>query len=201
MSHAMDEKKQFIMRLHAILNHQDLYKWIAEINIRIRVSELFFDTGMGFTPHQVIRHVILGEERKLELEFDLSPYGNVRQVRFHPINAPAAIYLDRVEATDVEGRCQAIACTQSNAIWAKDKHWLFQDEHPWILLDLDKIASPQTISVCLHYLAIGHEVYPEIIKIKEQEIEQKQKAIQEILHSTSWKLTRPLRWLREIWRP
>ena len=201
MSHAMDEKKQFIMRLHAILNHQDLYKWIAEINIRIRVSELFFDTGMGFTPHQVIRHVILGEERKLELEFDLSPYGNVRQVRFHPINAPAAIYLDRVEATDVEGRCQAIACTQSNAIWAKDKHWLFQDEHPWILLDLDKIASPQTISVCLHYLAIGHEVYPEIIKIKEQEIEQKQKVIQEILHSTSWKLTRPLRWLREIWRP
>lgn len=31
--------------------------------------------------------------------------------------------------------------------------------------------------------------------------EQQNKAIQEILQSTSWKLTRPLRWLKEIWRP
>jgi hypothetical protein len=59
-----------------------------------------------------------------------------------------------------------------------------------------------------HYLAIDHKVYPEIIKIKErqidrlrEEIKQKHKAIQEILHSTSWKLTRPLRWLKEMWQP
>jgi glycosyltransferase involved in cell wall biosynthesis len=206
MIHAMDEEKQFFMRLHAILNHQDLYQRVAEINIRIRVTELFFDTGMGFTPHQVIRQVIFGEERKLE--FDLSPYGNVRQVRFHPINAPAAIYLERLEVTDGEGRCQAVACTQSNAVWAKDKHWLFQDEHPWMILDLDNTALPQQISMRLQYLAVGHEVYPEILKIKElemnrlqQEIEQKHKAINVILNSTSWKLTRPLRWFKEICRP
>jgi glycosyltransferase involved in cell wall biosynthesis len=198
MIQTMDEEKQFFMRLHAILNHRDLYKWVAEINIRIRVTELFFDTGLGFTPQQVIRQVIFGEERTLE--FDLSPYGNVRQVRFHPINAPAAIHLARVEVTDEEGRCQAVTCSQSNACWANDKHWLFQDGHPWIIFDLDNTASPQKISIRLHYLAIGHEVYPEIIKIKEQEIEQKQKAIQEILDSTSWKLTRPLRRLKEIWR-
>jgi len=186
------------MRLHAILNHQDLYKMIAEINICTRVTELFFDTDLGFTPHQVIRHVIFGEERKLE--FDLSPYGNIRQVRFHPINISAAIHLDRVEVTDGEGRCQSVFCTQSNAVWAKDKHWLFQDKHPWMIFDMDKIVSPQKISVHIHYLAIGNEVYPEIIKIKEQEIEQKNKENQEILHSTSWKLTRPLRWIKEMWR-
>jgi hypothetical protein len=69
-----------------------------------------------------------------------------------------------------------------------------------MLLDLDSIVLPQKISIHIHYLAIGHEVYPEIIKIKEQEIEQKQKKIQEILDSTSWKLTRPLRRIKEIWR-
>jgi glycosyltransferase involved in cell wall biosynthesis len=198
MIQTMDEEKQFFMRLHAILNHRDLYQRVAEINIRTRVTELFFDTGIGFTPHQVIRQVIFGEEHNLE--FDLSPYGNVRQVRFHPINAPAAIHLERVEVTDGEGHCHAVACAQSNAVWAKDERWLFQDGHPWIILDVDHIVSPQKISFHLRYLAIGHEIYPEIIKIKEQEIEQKQKMIQDILHSTSWKLTRPLRRLKEMWR-
>jgi hypothetical protein len=33
------------------------------------------------------------------------------------------------------------------------------------------------------------------------QIEQQNKAIEEILHSTSWKLTKPLRWLKERWRP
>jgi len=198
MIQAMNEEKQFFMRLHAILNHRDLYRQVAEINIRARVAELFFDTGMGFTPHQVIRHVLFGEEHKLD--FDLGHHGSIRQVRFHPINVPAAIYLEGVEVTDGDGHCKAVACTHSNAIWVKDKHWLFQDQHPWMLLDLDKIVSPQKISIHLHFLAIGHEIYPEIIKIKEQEIEQKNMTIQEILHSTSWKLTRPLRWFKEMWR-
>ena len=35
----------------------------------------------------------------------------------------------------------------------------------------------------------------------ESQCAQQHEAIQEILHSTSWKLTRPLRWLKEIWRP
>ena len=228
MVHAMDEEKRFFMRLHAVLNQQDLYQRVAEINIRIKVAELFFDTGLGFTPRQVLRQVVFGEERLLE--FDLSPYGNVRQVRFHPINAPVAIYLGRVEMADSEGRCQEVVCGQSNAIRVKDNHWLFQDEHPWMILDLDKMASPQKISIRLHYLAIGHEIYPEIIKVKElemsrlreetaqkhqeivkvkeleisrlrDEIAQKHQEIQNILHSTSWRLTSPLRWIKEIWRP
>lgn len=206
MVHAMDEEKQFFMRLHAVLNQQDLYRRVADINIRIKVAELFFDTGLGFTPRQVLRQVVFGEERLLE--FDLSAYGRIGQVRFHPMNAPVAIYLDGVETTDCDGRCQSVVCSQSNAIWANDNHWLFQDGHPWMIFDLDKIASPQKISIRLHYLAIGHEVYPEIIKIRElemsrlrEESEQKHQAIQEILDSTSWRLTRPLRWIREIWRP
>lgn len=206
MVNAMDEEKQFFMRLHAVLNQQNLYRRVAEINIRIKVAELFFDTGLGFTPRQVLRQVVFGEERLIE--FDLSPYRNVRQVRFHPINAPVVLQLDGVEMTDGDGRCQTEVCSQSNAIRANGHHWLFQDIHPWMIFDLNKMASPQKISIRLHYLAIGHEVYPEIIKIKELEmillrdgIQQRDKAIQEILHSTSWRLTRPLRWIREIWRP
>lgn len=198
MSHSMDEKKQFFMRLHAILNHRNLYKWIAEIKIRTRISELFLDTGIGYTPHQVLRHVIFGEEDLLE--FDLSGCGNVQQVRFHPINAPVVILLKSVEVTDANGHTRSVVCHLSNAYWMKGQHWLFQEKHPWMLFELDGIMSPQKISIRLNYLAIDHEIYPEIVKIKEMEIEQKQKTIEEILNSTSWKLTRPLRWLKEKWQ-
>lgn len=198
MVQAMNEDKQFFMRLHAILNHRDLYRQVAEINICARVAELFFDTGLGFNTNQVVRQIIFGKESKLE--FDLSGCGNIRQLRFHPINAPAAIYLDNMELTNVEGDCRAVACTQSNAVWTNNRNWLFQDQHPWMLLDPDNTESFQKISIRLQYLSIGHEVYPEIIKIKEQEIEQRNKEIYEILHSKSWKATRPLRWFKEMWR-
>lgn len=206
MVHAMDEEKQFFMKLHAVFNQQNLFRHVADINIRIKVAELFFDTGLGFTPGQVLRQVVFGEER--QLDFDLRSKGNIRQLRFHPINAPVLLHLDGAEITDGSGRSQEPVCMESNALLVKDNHWLFQDGHPWIIFDLVKIAAPQTLSLRFHYLAIGHEVYPEIIKFKEQaidrlqrELAQRDKAIQEILHSTSWQLTRPLRWIREIWRP
>lgn len=216
MSHAMDEKKQFFMRLHAILNHQDLYQWIAEINIRTKVVELFVNTGLGFNPHQVIRHIFFGKQHTLE--FDLNPFRNVRQVRFHPINAPTVIFLDSVIIEDGKGCCQTVTCTQSNAIWMNENHYLFEDGHPYIIFDLGNIDSPKRMTIHLCYLAIGHEIYPTMMEIKEkekekeigrlhndidwlrQEIEQKNMTIQELFQSTSWKLTRPLRWFREMWR-
>ena len=199
MIQTMDEGKQFFMRLHAILNHRDLYQRMAEINIRARVAELFFDTGLGFTPHQVLRQVVFGEERTLA--FDLGLYGNVRQLRFHPINSRVALHLERVEVTDGKGRCRSVDCIKSNALRVDGNHWIFQDGHPWILLDLDNITSPQKLSISLHYLAIGHEMYPELIRLKDQEIEEKDKTIHRMLHSASWKLTAPLRRLKKMWQP
>ena len=228
MVHAMDEEKQFFMRLHAVLNQRDLYRRVAEINIRIKVSELFFDTGLGFTPRQVLRQVVFGEERLLE--FDLSAYGRIQQVRFHPMNAPLALHLDRIEATDAQGCCRTLAPGQSNALWQDGSHWIFQADHPWMTVDLSGVENPRKLSIHFDYLAIGAEVYPEILKVKEQEgvrmlqakeqegvrmlrekeqevnslqetIRQKSEIIQELINSTSWRLTRPLRWLKELWKP
>ena len=225
----MDEGRQFFMRLHAILNHSDLYRRMAEIRITARLAELFFDTGLGFTPNQVIRQVVFGEERLLE--FDLSCCGPVRQVRFHPINAPLAIRLDRVELTDSKGTTWPLKIEQSNALWREGSHWVFQDNHPWMILHTSEIATQKKITFHFHYLAVGSEVYSEILKLREressrllrareeeievlkkeirilraeeeeikflkEEIRQKNAAIQELMNSTSWKLTRPLRWLK-----
>jgi glycosyltransferase involved in cell wall biosynthesis len=217
MIQAMDEGKQFFMRLHAVLNHRDLYRRTAEIRITARVAELFFDTGMGFTPHQVIRRVVFGDERLLE--FDLSGCGPIRQVRFHPMNAPLAIQIERLEATDAQGNIHPLAPVQSNALWQEGGHWIFRDNHPWIIVDLESVAAPRNLSVHLRYLAVGSEVYSEILKAKEhegvrklqvkeeeiktlrEEIRRTNATIQELTNSTSWQLTRPLRRLKEILKP
>ena len=198
MIQSMDEGKQSVMKLHAILNHRDLYRLAAEIRIRAMVAELFFDNGLGYKPHQAIRRVIFGEERSLE--FDLSPCGQIRQVKFHPVNAPVSLHLDRVEVTDGEGRSRTVSGIQSNALRIDGNRWLFQDVHPWIIFSLEDIPSPRKMAIQLRYLATGHEVYPEIIRLREREIDEMTRTIQDLLHSTSWKLTAPLRRLKEMWR-
>ena len=50
MVHTMDEEQSFFMRLHACLNHWDLYRHMADIQIHCRVAELYLDTGLGFNP-------------------------------------------------------------------------------------------------------------------------------------------------------
>lgn len=217
MIQAMDEGKRFYMRLHAILNHRDLYRHMAEINIHARVTELFFDTGLGFTPHQVIRQVVFGEER--QMDFDLNGSGTIGRVRFHPLNAPVIIHLDRIEAIDAQGVCHEAAAGQSNALRREGSHWIFQADHPWMLIDLAGIAYPRRLSIHLRYLAVGAEVYPEILKVKDQEIalttqaqeeeirdlrdeiHRKDGVVRELMNSTSWRLTRPLRWLKGMRKP
>jgi glycosyltransferase involved in cell wall biosynthesis len=217
MIQGMDEDKRFFMMLHALLNHRDLYRQMAEINILARVTELFFDTGFGFTPHQVIRKVAFGEKRTLDFHLDAA--GPVRQVRFHPLNAPLAIYLDRMEATDSRGESHVLLPGQSNALWREENHWIFRENHPWIIVDLSGVVEPRTFSVHLQYLAVGAEVYPEILKVEqeagirmmekkekeindlESEIRRKDEIIRAMTQSTSWRLTRPLRWLKGPRKP
>ena len=214
MIQTMNEGKQFYMRLHAILNHRDLYRRMAEINIRARVTELFFDTGLGFTPHQVIRQVVFGDEKLLS--FDLSGCGGIYRLRFHPLNAPLAIHLDRIEAIDAQGMCHELAPGHSNALWREGSHWIFQADHPWMIVDIARITNPQKLLIHLRYLAIDAEIYPEILKVKEQErdrmmqakeeeaevlqaeIRRKDEMIRGLMNSTSWRLTRPLRWMKKI---
>ena len=100
-----------------------------------------------------------------------------------------------------------------------------------MILHTSEIATQKKITFHFHYLAVGSEVYSEILKLREressrmlraseeeievlkkeirilraeeeeikflkEEIRQKNAAIQELMNSTSWKLTRPLRWLK-----
>lgn len=146
------------------------------------------------------------------------------------MNAPLVLHLDRIETTDEQGCCRTLAPGQSNALWQDGSHWIFHADHPWMIVDLSGVENPRKLSIHFHYMAIGAEVYQEILKVKEQEgvrmlqakeeervrmlqlkehevnilqetIRQKSEIIQELMNSTSWRLTQPLRCLKGMRKP
>jgi glycosyltransferase involved in cell wall biosynthesis len=230
MVHAMDEEQNFFMRLHACLNHRDLYRHMADIQIHFRVAELYLDTGMGFTPHQVLRKIIFADQR--DVEFDLSGFRGIRQCRFDPINAPATIHLKDISIIEEDGISHDIEDFQSNAIYRQDGDMIFATSDPQILFPVGAVERPSRLTVRLTYTAVGEEAFQEILdrqngmlaetraelsalgtqfqaelQTKKAELEQmktllaqRERTIEEIFLSRSWRVTKPLRRLTGLFR-
>jgi glycosyltransferase involved in cell wall biosynthesis len=245
MVHTMDEEQSFFMRLHACLNHRDLYRHIADIQIHLRVAELYLDTGMGFNQHQVLRKIIFTDQQTIE--FDLSNYRGIRQCRFNPINAPASIHLKGICITGEDGTSHEIEDFQDNAHYRQDRNLVFSTADPQIIFQVKAMERPSRLVVQLNYNVVGSQVFQDIfgyqygvltktqeelalltaehtflkedlstrevdlsareteLQKKNAEIEQlktllsqKEKIIEEIYHSHSWCMTKPMRLIKEF---
>jgi len=227
---SMNEGKQFFMRLHAYLNHRDLYRHMADIQIHFRVAELYLDTGMGFTPHQVLRKIVFTDQR--DIEFDLSGFRGIRQCRFDPINAPATIHLKGISIIEEDGTSHEIEDFQSNALYRQDSNLIFATADPQILFPVKAVERPSRLTVRLTYNAVGQEAFQDILdrqngmlaetraelsalrtqlgaelQMKNAELEQvktllaqRERTIEEIFISRSWRVTKPLRQFMGLFR-
>ncbi len=198
MVHGMDEEKQFFMRLHALINHRDLYRSIADIEVRCKVAELYLDTGMGFIPSQVLRQVIFADQRVIE--FDLRDFKGIRSFRFDPLNAPVTVHLEGIRLIDEDGTIQEITDYQDNALFKKGNNLVFETADPQIRFAVPKGQRPMKMVVGLRFLAIGPEVLQDILAHKNDLLKEKDDRILEIYRSWSWRLTRPLRLFSEFIR-
>jgi glycosyltransferase involved in cell wall biosynthesis len=240
MVHNMDEEQVFFMRLHACLNHRDLYRHMADIQIHLRVAELYLDTGLGFSHRQVLRKVIFTDQQIIE--FDLSNFRGIRQFRFDPINAPASIHLKGIFMIEEDGTSHEIEDFQDNAHYRLDRNFVFSTADPQIIFPVKTMERLSRLVVQLNYNVVGSDVFPDIfgyqdrllVKIQEEldfikedlstrevdlsawktelqkknaEIErvetlllQKEKTIEEIYHSHSWRVTKPMRLIKEFLR-
>jgi len=226
MVHTMDEEQGFFMRLHACLNHQDLYRHIADIQIHFRVAELYLDTGLGFNHHQVLRKIIFTDQKVIE--FDLSNYRGIRQCRFDPINAPASIHLKTIHMYEEDGTSREIEDFQSNALYAKENNLIFETTDPYILFSSVGIEHPTKLIIRLNFISVGHEVFHDILDYKNdmlgktqaellqrsnelkarddeirhlREVIAKREAdVKEIVQSRSWRITKPMRVLGMLFR-
>jgi len=177
MVRTMDEEQGFFMRLHACLNHQDLYRHMADIQIHFRVAELYLDTGLGFNHRQVLRKIIFTDQQSIE--FDLSNYRGIRQCRFDPINASASIYLKEISMIDENGTSHIIEDFHSNALCIKDNNLIFETADPQILFSSIGIERPTKLVVRLNFISVGHEVFHDILNYKNDVLSKRQAELQQ----------------------
>ena len=124
-------------------------------------AELYLDTGLGFNPHQVLRQVIFTDQQVIE--FDLSNYRGIRQCRFDPINAPAAIQLKAIRLIEEDGTPHEVEDFESNTHCRKDGTLIFGTADPQIIFPTKAMERPCRLIVQLTYNAVGQEVFQDIL--------------------------------------
>jgi glycosyltransferase involved in cell wall biosynthesis len=168
MVRSIDEEKDFFMRLHVCLNHRALFRQVANIEINVKIAELFFDTGFGFHHHQSMKSIVFADQR--EISFDLSPYPGIKRLRFDPINTRAFLHLREIGITQPDGVFHPLPVTEHNAVERRGDDFLFDTEDPQIYLDIEHVKDPCELIVRGQFFSIGTEVFAEIVRCKEEAI-------------------------------
>ncbi len=223
MLSTISEENQFFMIKNVIFNHRSLFRDCAEIYIVPKVSQLYVDTGSGFNDRQVISRVVFREEKRVE--FDVSDFEQIRGLRFDPINDACLVRIGRIEATLRDGSRVRVKPLGDNAIHREGPDFIFSTRDPQIHLevpegeiqglcvDLDYIAiGKNAFERILDFQAEAiarnrgelERLKNEIgrIRLAEQQLaglrrdlEKSEARYEEVVRSTSWKLSYPLRWV------
>ncbi len=156
MVDSMTDEHEFFMRLHTVMNHKHLYKNVAEINILLKVAELYVDTGYGYNERQALSLSVLGNERKLE--FDLTQYQNIKSLRFDPINDYCVVHINNIIIVREDYTSYEFENPYSNAVHQDGKDYVFSIRDPNIYLNGfdEKIRK---VIFELEYIAIGKEAF------------------------------------------
>jgi len=170
---SMNEEQNFFMRLHAYLNHRDLYRHVADLQIHVRVAELFLDTGLGFRPGQTKQQVVFMDTK--EIEFDLSNYSGIKKLRFDPINSPACIHLKSMHLLTGDGSWREIVQYESNALICRENNLIFQTHDPQIVMDISDVVMPIKLRIRLNYCSFGHEILEDIVRWRELQLDEMKK--------------------------
>ncbi len=224
----------------------DLIRFREEtLQAQNRYAQLYIDTGLGSNERQSLVCQLTGDDRVLT--FDLRTYGDIRAVRFDPINDHVALHLHEVSVI-AAGQCRHVITNfETNALYQDGNNLVFNTPDPQIRIDMSCIDKPQILSVRLDYIAVGPAVFDYVLAweerrlacgrselalckealsaIKEelsaQETElsareaelqmkssalehaeallsQREKTIDEIYLSRSWRVTKPLRLIKEL---
>ncbi len=129
-----------------LLNHSTPELWISleEFRRKLRekeymVSQLFVDTGEGFSEEQKLVEEAKLKDGKFSVIFDLSSYQNVRAVRFDPLEGRPCVC--RIDAARTTGRLHA-----ENAAASVPEGDLFLTVDPIYSIKLNSI--PGEVTVC-----------------------------------------------------
>jgi len=166
MVHSIDEEKDFFMRLHACLNHRDLFHQVANIEIHIKIAQLFLDTGFGFNHHQSMKSIVLADQR--EVVFDLRQHRGIKRLRFDPINARAFLHLEEIGVMNTDGVFHPLTIIEHNAVERVGDDFLFDTEDPQFYLDFGDVNNPCKFIARVQFFSIGTEVVEDILRCRDR---------------------------------
>ncbi len=134
------------------------------------VAQLFIDTGLGFSESQSILHPVTGEET--ELEFDLSAYPKIRQLRFDPLNDLTILEMQQFVIQDDQGMWHPLVNFQTNLTYAKDNYLVFGTNDPQILIDVQPIQRPLKVIFQFKYVTLGEKTYRPLWEMEHEQTQQ-----------------------------
>ena len=152
-------------------------------------TQFFLDTGLGFNETQSITKQVQGQERIIE--FDLCDYTDLCYLRFDPANAPAAIHLVSIELLGMEGERYPITTYQTNACHQNGQNYIFDTNDPMITF-ASPAAQLQKVVIALEYVALGNAAYPYIYHKQAQQIQQQAQQHDEVIRRYEEKLSREI---------
>ncbi len=157
------------------------------------IAQLFVDTGCGFNKTESITKPVHGTERTIE--FDLSSFHNIKALRFDPLNDLTAIHLDHIHLVVEEGNIIPIEQHQTNACYQKGNYLIFDTKDPIIALPFS-VEHAQKFVISMEYVTLGNDTYPDLLKWKDAELNEKIQLLNAMENTFSWKITKPLRMFR-----
>ncbi len=174
------------------------------------ISQLYIDTCFGFNEKQVVTNKISGNEK--EIEFIVDQKQNIKQLRFDPINDMAVICLYKIVLYSSSGEQVIEDGFQSNALFQENNNFIFSTEDPQFIINTENINKIKKIKINLEFISVGQDIYGFMSRFCEKSIREKDKLIEnlnqklinkemyinEIFQSQSWKITAPLRKLKQI---
>jgi len=129
-------------------------------------AQLFIDTGSGFSEEQsIVKTVTVGEQ---QLEFNLSAYPKIKQLRFDPLNDLTYVEIQQITVRDDNGISHQVLKCQTNACLQHGNHLWFDHGDPNLVLDLLNLPKPQQITVRLKYLTLGNDTYRALWEIQKK---------------------------------
>jgi glycosyltransferase involved in cell wall biosynthesis len=129
---------------------------------------LYIDTGHGFRELESVRNVVT--ESTEEIEFDLSKYPRIKDLRFDPIDDMVALKIDDVSFVTENGQLKHTAVRQHNALCQKENSYTFATNDPQLYFDLPRDTRFKRIKIRLKYERIGQDIYAEILEMMNQRL-------------------------------
>jgi hypothetical protein len=164
--------------------------------------QVFYDQGLGFTEENSTKFFV-SPEKDIELSIDLKDYSNFKNIRLDLLNARALIFIESIEVISFKDKTEKrqnvldhITLLNDLILLEKDHQLLSLGEDPQIGLDLLEIESNSSIRIkykfCMDY-EIDLDDY--LLKSR-QKINSLESELQNLKASLTWRMTTPLRWLK-----